>query len=267
MRNFSTWSSLRTVIATVAVSLWTATLSAAPIQSPIDIRSENSIFALLPELQFAYSMDTPVTFLNNGSPEIESTIKGLVPSGAGHLTLSDTIWPLLQFHFHTESEHGINGAESEMELHMVHQLATGEYLVVGRFLTIGAHNAALDELFSNLPPNPNDTLDVEHFDLTALLPTDLRSFRYTGSLTTSPYTEGVNWVVLNSPLELSMEQVDAFRELFPKGNEREWQRLNGRMILTDVEGFAKVPEPTSLALLGTGVYLFVVRRSRGGRRA
>ncbi len=106
------------------------------------------------------------------------------------------------------------------------------------------------------------TLDLPSFDLTALLPSDLRSYRYTGSLTTSPYTEGVNWVVLNSPLELSMEQVDAFRALFPTGNQREWQRLNGRIISTDVEDFASVPEPASLALFGAGAFLFVVRRSR-----
>ncbi len=149
-----------------------------------------------------------------------------------------------------------------MELHMVHQLTSREYLVVGRWIEIGAFNSALDSIFSDLPPNGGDIFDLPSFDLNSLLPGDLRSYRYTGSLTTSPYTEGVNWVMLHESLQLSADQVAGFRALFPGGNEREWQNLNGRMIRTDVAGFSSVPEPSTAALLGLGVLLIVGQAKR-----
>ena len=57
--------------------------------------------------------------------------------------------------------------------------------------------------------------------------------RYSGSLTTAPYTEPVDWVVLKQPIEMSAEQIAAFRELFEEGNSREPQPRNGRQIVTD----------------------------------
>ena len=38
---------------------------------------------------------------------------------------------LLQFHAHAASEHSVGGAQSELEVHFVHQAADGEYAVVG----------------------------------------------------------------------------------------------------------------------------------------
>ena len=68
-----------------------------------------------------------------------------------------------------------------------------------------------------------------------MLPKDLESFRYSGSLTTPPFTEGVRWVVLAEPLEASKEQIAAHLEVFPTGNSREEQPLNGRVVVTDLE--------------------------------
>jgi carbonic anhydrase len=61
----------------------------------------------------------------------------------------------------------------------------------------------------------------------------LFSARYTGSLTTPPYTTGVRWIVLTTPIELSPAQITAFRALFPEGNARAVQPLDGRAIETD----------------------------------
>jgi carbonic anhydrase len=252
----------RAVLKVASIPFLAVSLSAAPIQSPIDIRSENSIYGPLQALEFSYSSSTPFEVLNNGSPGFESTIKGNVPAGAGNLTVGGTIWPLLQFHFHTQSEHALNGNEFDMELHMVHQLPTSEYLVVGRFITIGAFNSALDPIFSDIPPNAGETRNLLGFDLNGLLPSSLNSYRYTGSLTTPAFTEGVNWVILAEALELSAGQVQAFRNIFPAGNERELQALNGRFIQTDVVGFSSVPEPSSSIFIVTGIGLLIVRRFR-----
>jgi len=243
-----------------------AGISAAHIQSPIDIRSENTVFANLPELMFSFSSNTPLDLLNNGSPDVEATIRANLPSGAGALAVGGDLWPLLQFHFHTESEHTINGVGSDMEMHMVFQQASGEYLVVGRMLEVGSFNPLMDTIFSNLPPAAGETIHVPSFDLAGLLPSNLESFRYTGSLTTHPFTEGVNWVLLNQPMQLSQTQIDSFRALFPDGNERDIQALNGRTILTDVPGFASsVPEPRTYATAAAGLMIVAIGLRRKGR--
>ena len=228
------------------------------MQSPIDIDSDHTFFSALSPLGFSYSSDTPVQLLNTGTPDPEQNVKINVPSGAGNLTLDGTIWPLLQFHFHVESEHTVNGTPYDMEFHMVHQLLSGEYLVVGRFIESGSFNPLIDSIFSNLPTTSGSTFDLPSLDLTGLLPSDLSSYRYTGSLTTPGFTEGVAWVVLAEPLELSTAQIDQFRTLFPGGNFREVQDLDGRIITTDVVGFSTVPEPMSAAITGVGLLLLIV---------
>jgi carbonic anhydrase len=247
------------------ISCLAGSLSAAPTQSPIDIRSENTVFATLPALNFLYGSAVPLDVINNGSPDEEATIRANVAAGAGSLSVAGTTYDLTQFHFHTESEHLVNGSPAEMEMHMVHQSATGELLVVGRFIELGLANVLLDVIFSNLPQNPGDSLPIGSFDLAGLLPADLRSFRYTGSLTTPPFTEGVNWILLAEPLEFSSAQIDAFRDLFPDGNERPPQDLNGRTIVTDVAGFSSVPEPGTFVLFSVGGLVILARRIRSAR--
>jgi carbonic anhydrase len=64
------------------------------------------------------------------------------------------------------------------------------------------------------------------------------SYRYSGSLTTHPYTIGVNWIVLADVIAFSTDQMARFRMLFPHGNSREVQDIDGRTVRTDVPGFA-----------------------------
>lgn len=145
-------------------------------------------------------------------------------------------YDLLQFHFHSKSEHEIAGEIYPMEVHFVHQEHNGTALfVVGRFIKIGTRdNPDLAPIFSALPKDPATRLTVAHFNVMKLLPRDLKSYRYSGSLTTPPFTEGVAWNVLAQPIEMSQAQVNTFRALFPEGDSREVQKLNGRVIKTDV---------------------------------
>jgi carbonic anhydrase len=212
-------------------------------QSPIDIRSENTYYGRLPALKFNLDTDTSLEVINNGSPDHEATIRANVNPGEGTLTLSGHEWDLAQFHFHTPSEHLVNGRSLPMEMHLVFTDSASNLLVVGRGIGVRerghdrGNDRALDPIFSNLPQNSEETRNIDHFDLNALLPHNLNSFRYSGSLTTSPYTEGVSWIELATPLLVSRSQVEAFESLFPHGNSREVQELNDRIILTDVRGF------------------------------
>jgi carbonic anhydrase len=221
-------------------------------QSPIDIRSDSTYYGNLPKLQFDFSSDTALTVINNGSPDHEKTIRADVSPGEGTLMLSGHQWNLAQFHFHTPSEHLINGRASPMEMHLVFSDAADNLLVVGRDIEQGLFkNRALDPIFSDLPQTTEETLNIEHFNLNSLLPNYLGSFRYSGSLTTPPFTEGVSWVDLASPLYLSGSQIDAFKSLFPEGNSREVQDLNGRIVLTDVPGFVRTDGESDPNLLDT----------------
>jgi carbonic anhydrase len=69
-------------------------------------------------------------------------------------------------------------------------------------------------------------------DVDALLPAARTSYRYDGSLTTPPCSEGVKWVVMTTPIQLSKEQVAAFTTII-RDNNRPVQALNGRTVLTD----------------------------------
>lgn len=228
-------------------------------QSPIDIRSSDLRLTSFAALQFAYSAGTNLTLLNNGSPDIESTVLALPDDPGNAVTLAGIRYDLVNVHFHTVSEHRLNGREFDMEMHLVHRDAAGNLLVVGRWIELGNFNAALDPIFSALPGEEGQTAAINAFDLNGLLPDSLASVRYSGSLTTPPFSEGVQWVVLTDVLELGIEQVSAFRTIFPDGNSREPQALNGRTLFTDDASL--IPAPAT-AIAGLAGGLLAVRRRR-----
>jgi len=230
--------------------------AALPAQSPIDFRPNSTYFGHLPALNFNLSSDTPLDVINNGSTEFSTAAKAIVNPGAGSLALSGHDWELAQFHFHTPSEHLLNGVASPMEMHLVFSDSNKDLLVVGRWVQAGAFNSDLDPIFSHIPQNTSETLHIDHFNLNTLIPSNLESFRYSGSLTTPDFNEGVSWVMLSQPLFMSSEQINAFSSLFPEGDARAVQDLNGRIVLTDVPGFVTaVPEPETYAMMLAGLCL------------
>jgi carbonic anhydrase len=103
-------------------------------------------------------------------------------------------------------------------------------LVVGVFIQHGGGNDDLNRIFQVLPQECAGNVSVPEVDLDDLLPRDRSSFRYPGSLTTSPFTEGVSWVVLPAPIRLNKSGIERYRALFPHGNSREVQPLNGGVV-------------------------------------
>lgn len=252
---------LRTTLLAAAASCALALTAAASNQSPIDFGLGNTVHTVLPALTYEYQSNVTLTVQNNGSPDEDSTVKGILPTGStSRLDLMGLKYDLVQFHFHTHSEHLLNGQEFPMELHLVHQREgttnPSGLLVTGRWIIEGAENSTLASIFSNLPAS-GDSHSLSGFDLSALIPSTLTSYRYSGSLTTPDYNEGVHWVFLNTPLEMSAAQIQAFKTLFPSGNARDVQSIDGRTILTDV-----VPEPGSFGLAMMGAALLMSRARR-----
>ena len=182
-----------TLIAQLSLTL--SAFAATTSQSPINFTSASTVYSSLPTLGYNYGTNVGLHVFNNGSPDEDATVKANVTSGSASLALSGSNYNLLQFHFHTHSEHQLDGMEFPMELHLVHQLvgSTGnaDLLVTGRWIIDGAENTLLANIFSNLPPDTATSYNLYNFNLSGLLPSSLTSYRYGGSLTTPAYDEGV----------------------------------------------------------------------------
>lgn len=211
-------------------------------QSPVDVRrSAVRRGRALPPLQVHYRRDVPVSLAyvtrDAGSPDgcstrdVEETEQAGVRPGDGWVVLGGRRYDLLQTHFHTPSEHTVDGWHAPMEQHLVHADADGNLLVLAVLLVEGPAGEA-DRLLSVLPDECVDPVTVEHVDLRAMLPEQLGAVRYSGSLTTDPYTEGVRWFVLE-PRTVSAEGVARFRTVFPDGDAREVQPLGRRELVAD----------------------------------
>lgn len=265
----STVSRIATILAAAA---WLATPSFAATldsQSPINIVTRDAIYdPALESLDFNYGNAIVSELFHTTSPDPEEQtvqdrpLPGL-DQAANTIELGGKVFTFLQFHAHIGAEHLINGVRGALEFHFVHRAMDGSLAVVGLIAKLGAANAAFAEYFDNLErvPLAGDRFELTGtLDLSALLPADQRTYRYTGSLTTSPFTEGVLWNVFAQQIEVSEEQVAQFELLFDEGNARDVQAINGREIVTDV---APVPLPLPAASLLLGlVGLVALRRFR-----
>lgn len=166
--------------------------------------------------------------MNNGH-----TVQVNYDSGS-YIQLDDVRYDVLQFHYHAPSEHVVDGKEFPAELHIVHKNADGGLAVVGILLQEGAQNDAYASFIENLPIEKSDVKDAGvTVDAADLLPTVQTTFRYSGSLTTPPCTEGVYWLLMTTPVELSSEQLNKFESIFDEGNNRPIQPLNDRPLEED----------------------------------
>ena len=168
-------------------------------QSPIDIHDCDTVqIEVLPKIRWDYGRSR-VEVTDTGSPSEEATIRATLLDDAS-LELGGKRYALLQFHWHIASEHLRNGKTFPMEMHLVHQADDGELLVVAVWIESGRRNLALAPVFDQLPV-PGTPRDAT-VSLGRLLPRHTTSFRYEGSLTTPPFTEGVNWIVMAEPIEM-----------------------------------------------------------------
>jgi carbonic anhydrase len=192
-------------------------------QTPIDIKG--AVPADLPELKFSYSSE-PLTIVNNGH-----TVQVNI-AGNQTLAVGDRSFKLAQFHFHTPSEEAINGKRYDMVAHFVHRDAAGALGVVAVLLQRGkADNAAFKPVFDNLPAKRGEPQNPKgvSIDLAKLLPSTLGYYAFAGSLTTPPCSEGVSWMVLRQPVQVSDKQLKQFRRIYA-ANARPLQPLNERTL-------------------------------------
>ena len=119
-------------------------------------------------------------------------------------------------------------------MHLVHESKEGTLAVIGVLIESGRENAEFIPIWHHLPPMPGESEHSEGviFNAVDLLPSRKRAYRYDGSLTTPPCSEGVKWFVLTTPIEMSETQIATFKSIM-SGNNRPVQPLNGRKLLVD----------------------------------
>lgn len=193
-------------------------------QSPIDI--SGAVVTSLDNVKVNYQ-PSPLKIKNNGH-----TIQVDYEPGS-YIEVGGTKYNLVQFHFHTPSEESIGGKRSPMVTHFVHKTDDGKLGVIGLLMNEGAESGAMKAVFDNMPKEEGEQA-VEGVTINAadMLPKNLAYYNFTGSLTTPPCSEGVNWMVLANPAEISPQQVQAFKTIFPM-NARPIQPVNGRVVKLD----------------------------------
>lgn len=192
-------------------------------QSPVDLTSSND--DPVSPLQFEYGMvpldsvDTSRGLLVSAPPDGERE---------NALDFDQAHFKLAQFHFHSPSEHQINHHNADAELHLVHRNSQDQQLlVVAVLLKVGEYNPDLAVLLQSVS-TPSDA--AQPLDLNKLLPNTTEHYQYVGSLTTPPCTEGVQWIVMRSPLSLSAQQLTQL-QTYVHDNNRPLQPLNNRTVL------------------------------------
>ncbi|PSC67478.1 aci-reductone dioxygenase [Micractinium conductrix] len=226
---------------------WSGTCATVGFQSPIALSFDAShpppgdglLQPLLPK--FPRYIKEGVTVKNTG----HGTMMVAMPDGMDY-ELAGQRHRLLQFHFHTPSEHTIDGRWLAMEAHLVHKnLETGNLAVLGVFIEAGdgwLPNPVIAEALRSGPVAPGAETPLQRpIALRTLLPNARAAdgsrpyVNYSGSLTTPPCSTGVDWYVFLDPLQVDAEQIVDFMYYAgsgakPAANARPPQPLAGRGI-------------------------------------
>ncbi len=193
------------------------------LQSPINIETSTIKSGSDLSIEFNY-IPTLVDLVNNGH-SFQANVEA-----NEEFNIDNHCFSLQQFHFHEPSEHHLDGIIFPMELHFVHEDDEGNIAVVGVFVKEGKSHPVLEEIMNHLPSKKGE----HHFtqvscDLLQLMPEQKSVFHYTGSLTTPPCSEGIEWFVMEQPIELSKTQIDQFKKHY-HNNNRPIQNTAERLI-------------------------------------
>mmetsp|Transcript_14797 Transcript_14797/g.46580 ORF Transcript_14797/g.46580 Transcript_14797/m.46580 type:complete len:369 (-) Transcript_14797:39-1145(-) len=211
-------------------------------QSPIDIRIQDVDRSRATEKLSSHLEYAPPMPCNS----IKNTGHSLQVNGEfGTFALPDGIYHVKQFHFHSPSEHSVNGKLAAAEMHIVHQregaTGTDDLAVIGILFDPTSHTDSHDPQLeflrslgfeTGVPSIHNANALTEEVDLAAFA-SQLNGefYHYSGSLTTPPCSETVHWYVAAVAAPITDQMVATLRKAMPKNN-RPVQPLNGRKVIS-----------------------------------
>ena len=192
-------------------------------QSPINLTG--FIKADLAPLHFDYQC-CGFEIVNNGHSVQVNALPGST------LTIEGHTFELKQYHFHVPSENLINGQAYPMESHLVHADEEGNLAVVAVMYVAGFENETLAQAWASMPDHVGDRIPLTpSIPVEDLLPKNHAYYRFNGSLTTLPCTEGVWWFVMKEAVTVSQAQIDQFSRVMGCPNKRPVQSVNARVVL------------------------------------
>ncbi|MYD65989.1 MAG: carbonic anhydrase family protein [Chloroflexi bacterium] len=190
-------------------------------QSPVDITG--SVEGDATPLAFTYG--TPANVARNNGVFVH------VDYPAGNTLVSGgRTFGLQSMHMHAPSEHTVEGEEFAAELHLVHADADGALAVVGLLFALGEADPGVQALLDAAPAAGETVEEGVAVDPKPYVPADPACYRYDGSLTTPPCSEGVAWHVIRAAGTVSAAQVEALRAIGGGPTNRPVQPLYGRVI-------------------------------------
>ena len=141
-----------------------------------------------------------------------------------YVNFQGELYQLQSIQIHTPSENEIDGQYFPIEFQFMHQDAAGHLLVLAVFGQFGAENPVIQEVLSHRG-NPRMIFNPQDW-----VPQNHAYYAFMGSLTTPPCTEGVQWVVMKTPIILSHQQVQDLKNIAGGENARPLQLLNHRTV-------------------------------------
>ena len=203
----------------------------------------------------AVPLFTPVPylkFLTSTNPMSSTTVNNLIKTvqvdfkDASIAFWDETnymkLYNMLQLHVHAPSEHTFDGQNYDLEVHVVFQsYDQTELSVVGFFFDTehggNSENAFVNSLRFNSTNSSWSSPIIPLQDILKKLDQS-KIYHYSGSLTTPPCSEIVNWIVVHDVMPISIAQVDMINKRWMSnstfangnGNNRATQPLGSRTI-------------------------------------
>jgi carbonic anhydrase len=133
-----------------------------------------------------------------------------------YANLGNKRFQLVQFHFHRPSEHLVDGAPYPMEISLVHKTPGHQYVLIRVFIQEGKYNPEIQKIWNQIPTEKNIEFNYENelINLENLIPKTKEYFHYNGSLTTPLCSENLSWFLLETPIEISKEQILHFVKIY-----------------------------------------------------
>jgi len=208
----------------------TVTCATGKEQSPIELGAEDALAADIANPVIG-PMPASTATVDPNAPDLR-----LLVAGGQTMTLEGVVYTLQSIEVRSPSEHTIKGAQSPLELQMVHADAVGRIAIVAVMVNDGVESGAVQALVDVLDHGDvtSDVALATTFDPSGLLPAALTSYRYLGSLTSSPCTEGVSWVVLETPITASAAQIETIASHVPPDTTRVTQPRGDRIVGLDI---------------------------------
>lgn len=195
-----------------------AACDAGSMQSPIALSEANAMGEV--KIATSYGMTNGTLQLGQHKVQVDA------PAGMGMIS-GGKLFNLVQVHFHTPSEHTIDGERFPLTAHFVHATADGTLGVLGVMFEEGDANPALQSIIDAARRGSGQMVQVDFADM---VPGEVDVYRYQGSLTTPPCSENVNWHVVQEPLEASAAQIAAMEGAL-SFSARSLQPVNNRLVI------------------------------------